>query len=193
MLYYTPQIWCSDNTDAIDRLRIQYGTSFAYPVGAMGAHVSAVPNEHTRRITPIKTRGVVAMSGTFGYEMDLSRTTAEEKEIIKEQIQQFKDHWELLQWGDYYRLSDPFQNGPYTAWEQVSENQKQALVTLVTGTIHAAPPFLTLRLKGLDPTAHYHINGSTETYAGDVLMLAGYPLPMLLNDYQSLQLYLEAE
>jgi alpha-galactosidase len=193
MLYYTPQIWCSDNTDAMDRLRIQYGTSFAYPVGAMGAHVSAVPNEHTRRSTPLATRGVVAMSGTFGYEMDLSRTTAEEKEIIKEQIQQFKEHWELLQWGDYYRLSDPFQDGPYTAWEQVSADQRQALVTIVTGTIHAAPPFLTLRLKGLDPKLRYHVNGSAEAYAGDVLMLAGYPLPMLLNDYQSFQLYLEAE
>jgi alpha-galactosidase len=193
MLYYTPQIWCSDNTDAIDRLRIQYGTSFGYPVGTMGAHVSAVPNEHTHRSTPLETRGTVAMSGTFGYEMDLSRATAEEKEILRAQIQQFKEHWELLQWGDYYRLSDPFQNGPYTAWAQVSGDRRQALVSLVTGTIHAAPPFLSLRLKGLDPTLRYHVNGSEETYAGDELMLAGYPLPLPQDDYQSLQFYLEAE
>jgi alpha-galactosidase len=193
MLYYTPQIWCSDNTDPVDRLRIQYGTSFGYPVSAMGAHVSASPNHITRRSTPLETRGVVAMSGTFGYELDLSQATQEEKEIIRAQIEQFKAHWELIQGGDYYRLSDPFRNGPYTAWEQVSPNRRQALVSLVTGPIHAAPPFQTLRCKGLDPALRYHVNGSSETYAGDVLMLAGYPIPMLLDDYQALQLYLEAE
>ena len=120
MLYYTPQIWCSDNTDAIDRLRIQYGTSFCYPVSAVGAHVSAVPNESNGRLTPIETRGTVAMSGTFGYEMDPNRTTSEEREIIKQQVAFFKEHYNLIQQGDYYRLTDPFANGPYTAWEQVS-------------------------------------------------------------------------
>jgi alpha-galactosidase len=192
MLYYTPQIWCSDNTDAIDRLRIQYGTSFCYPPCAMGAHVSAVPNEHTRRSTPIETRGVVAMSGTFGYEMDMSKATQEDKEAVVQQVKTYKQHWELIQTGDYYRLTDPFQAGPYTAWAHVSQDRKQALVSLVTGTIHAAPPFTTLRLKGLDPALRYRVNGE-ESYPGDVLMQVGYPVPMMLNDYQSFQLYLKAE
>ena len=192
MLYYTPQIWCSDNTDAIDRLSIQYGTSFCYPSCTVGAHVSVVPNEINRRITPLETRGVVAMSGTFGYEMDLSRTSPEERKIITEQIQRYKKYWDLVSQGEYYRLSGPFGAGPYTAWSHVSGDKKRALVSLVTGATCAAPPFQTLRLKGLDPDVRYRINGEA-SYPGDVLMQAGYPLPMLYGDYQPLQLYLEAE
>ena len=191
MLYYTPQIWCSDNTDAIDRLRIQYGTSFGYPVSAMGAHVSVVPNEENGRITPMETRGVVAMSGTFGYEMDLSAVPQEEQAIIRRQTAFFKEHYDLIQQGDYYRLTDPFQNGPYTAWEQVSPNRREALVSLVFTSLRAAQPFRTLRLKGLDPQQTYQVNGGG-SWPGDVLMAAGYPLPMLSGDYQSLQLYLRA-
>ncbi len=192
MLYYTPQIWCSDNTDAIDRLRIQYGTSFCYPVSTMGAHVSAVPNEANGRSTSIRTRGVVAMAGTFGYEMDPAKTTQEEKEQIKEQVAFFKTHYELIQQGDYYRLTDPFQDGPYTAWEQVSPDGREALVSLVTTSLHAAPPFRTLRLKGLDPRLTYQVNGAG-SWPGDVLMNAGWPLPVFAGDYQSIQLFLEAE
>lgn len=193
MLYYTPQIWCSDNTDAIDRLRIQYGTSFCYPACTMGAHVSAVPNEMTRRTTPIETRGVVAMSGTFGYEMDLSKTSQKDKEVVTRQVQQYKKLWQLVSDGDYYRLTDPFQDTPYTAWEHVSQDKRQALVSLVTGSAFAAPPFMALKLKGLDPALRYRISGEDTVYPGDVLMQAGYPLPMLMGDYQSLQLCLEAE
>ncbi len=192
MLYYTPQIWCSDNSDAIDRLRIQYGTSFCYPVSTMGAHVSAVPNGTTGRVTPMETRGVVAMHGTFGYEMDLGRCTQEEKEIARRQTAFFKEHYDLIQDGGYHRLSDPFTD-PYTAWEHVSHDKKEALVSLVTGSFRGAPPFLTLRLKGLDPSARYRVNGGDELWPGDVLMAAGYPLPILLGDYRSLQLYLKAE
>ena len=195
MLYYTPQIWCSDNTDAVDRLRIQYGTSFAYPVSAMGAHVSAAPNEQTGRITPLETRGTVAMAGTFGYEMDLSRTTDKEKEVIRAQTAFFKAHYDLIQRGDYYRLSDPFAGSPYTAWAHVSPDGREALAALVTGSTHAAPPFLTLKLKGLAPDAVYRVNGGEERCTGSALMHAGYPLPMscLTGDYQSFQLYLKAE
>lgn len=192
MLCYTPQIWCSDNTDAVDRLRIQYGTSFCYPVSAMGAHVSAVPNGTTGRVTPMETRGVAAMHGTFGYEMDLSKCTPEEKETVRRQTAYFKKHYELIQDGDYYRLSDPFRNGPYTAWEHVSHDKREALVSLVTGVFHGAPPFLSLRVKGLDPALRYRVNGEG-SWPGDVLMQAGWPLPILPGDYQSIQLYLEAE
>ena len=191
MLYYTPQIWCSDNTDAIDRLRIQYGTSFGYPVSAMGAHVSVVPNEENGRITPMETRGVVAMSGTFGYEMDLSAVPQEEQAIIRRQTAFFKEHYDLIQQGDYYRLTDPFAEGPYTAWEHVSPDRREALVSLVFTSLRAAQPFRTLRLKGLDPQQTYQVNGGG-SWPGDVLMAAGYPLPMLSGDYQSLQLYLRA-
>ncbi len=192
MLYYTPQIWCSDNTDAVDRLHIQYGTSFCYPVSAMGAHVSAVPNAVTSRVTPMETRGVAAMHGTFGYEMDLSKCTPEEKETIRRQTAFFKEHYDLIQDGDYYRLSDPFQNGSYTAWEHVSHDRREALVNLVTGSFRSAPPFLTMRIKGLDPKLRYRINGEG-SWLGAVLMQVGWPLPIILGDYQALQLYLEAE
>ena len=191
MLYYTPQIWCSDNTDAIDRLRIQYGTSFCYPVCTMGAHVSAVPNAQTGRSVPIETRGVVAMNGTFGYEMDLDQTTEEEKEIIRRQTAFFKEHCGLIQQGDYYRLSDPFQDAPYTAWEQVSQDRREALASVVFGMTHGAPPFLSLRFKGLDPELCYRVNGEG-CFPGDVLMEAGWPLPLPWGDYQALQIYLSA-
>ncbi len=192
MLYYTPQIWCSDNTDAIDRLRIQYGTSFCYPVAAMGAHVSAVPNGQTGRSVPIETRGVVAMSGTFGYEMDLGKCTQEEKETAARQVQQYKNWWRLIGEGDYYRLTDPWQNGPYTAWEVVSEDRREALVSVVMGTGHAAPPFQSLRLRGLDPALRYQVDGSDVLCPGDLLMYGGLPLPLPVGDYQALQIFLKA-
>ena len=130
------------------------------------------------------------MSGTFGYEMDLSRCTPEEREIIKQQTAFFKEHYDLIQQGDYYRLSDPF-TAPFTAWEQVSPDGREALVSLVTGPTQAAAPFRSLRLKGLDPSLRYAVNGQG-AFPGDVLMEAGWPLPMPQGDYQSMQLYLSA-
>ena len=191
MLYYTPQIWCSDNTDAVDRLGIQYGTSFCYPVSAMGAHASAVPNAQTGRQVSMETRGVVAMSGTFGYEMDLSQTTQEEREVIQTQVAFFKEHYDLIQKGDYYRLTDPFQYGPYTAWEHVSPDKREALVSLVSGPARSSEPFRILRLKGLDPALRYRVNGEG-CWPGDLLMEAGWPLPLFRDDYQPMQLYLSA-
>ena len=149
-------------------------------------------SEANGRSTSIRTRGVVAMAGTFGYEMDPTKTTQEEKEQIKEQVAFFKTHYELIQQGDYYRLTDPFQDGPYTAWEQVSPDGREALVSLVTTSLHAAPPFRTLRLKGLDPRLTSQVNGAG-SWPGDVLMNAGWPLPVFAGDYQSIQLFLEAE
>ena len=193
MLYYTPQIWCSDDSDAIDRLRIQYGTSFCYPPCTMGAHVSAVPNEQNGRITPMKTRGIVAMSGAFGYEMDLSKCTEGEKDEIRRQIETYKMHYELISRGDYYRLSSPYGKDLFTAWEHVSADRKEALVSLVAGNVRPASPFHRLHLKGLDPSLQYQVNQGEEIYSGSVLMQAGYPLPAIREDYQSMQLYLEAK
>lgn len=189
MLYYSPQIWCSDNTDAVDRLGIQYGTSFCYPVSTMGSHVSAVPNAQTGRTVSLETRGVVAMSGTFGYEMDLRGLTEEERELIRKQVAFFKEHCDLIQNGDYYRLTGLC--APFTAWEQVSPDRREALVSLVTGASRAAAPFRILRFKGLDPELRYQVNGQG-AYPGDVLMNAGWPLPLAAGDYQAVQLYVKA-
>ena len=133
------------------------------------------------------------MHGTFGYEMDLSKCTPEEKETIRRQTAFFKEHYDLIQDGDYYRLSDPFQNSSYTAWEHVSHDRREALVSLVTGSTWAAQPFITLKLKGLDPDANYRINGGETLWRGDMLMYAGYPVPPMRGDYQALQLHLEAD
>ena len=138
-----------------------------------------------------KNFSAVAMSGTFGYEMDLNHTTHEEKEIIRRQVAFFKEHYALIQRGDYYRLSDPFHD-PFTAWQQVSPDRREALVSLVFHANRAASPFRAVRLKGLDPQAQYRVNGG-EAWPGDVLMAAGFPLPMPTGDYQAMQLYLEAE
>jgi alpha-galactosidase len=114
MLYYMPQIWCSDNTDAVDRLKIQYGTSFCYPVSTVGSHVSAVPNHQTGRITPFHTRGVAAMAGTFGYELDVNNLSDEDKEEIKQQVEFYNRNYDLINAGDYYRLTNPYENGDFT-------------------------------------------------------------------------------
>lgn len=192
MLYYTPQIWCSDNTDAIDRLSIQYGTSFAYPPATMGAHVSAVPNEQTGRSVPLETRGTVALSGTFGYEMDLGALPDEEKAQVVRQIQDYKESYELIQTGDYYRLFAPSADGAPTAWLHVSPDKRTALLCLVFGQVHAAQPFRRVKLQGLDPALQYRLTGDDTPWPGDVLMHAGYPLPML-GEYQCLRLWLKAE
>ncbi len=192
MLYYTPQIWCSDNTDAIDRLSIQYGTSFAYPPSTMGAHVSAVPNEQTGRSMPLETRGAVALSGTFGYEMDLSKLSDQEKAMVTRQIRDYQESYDLVQTGDYYRLTAPSADGAPTAWAHVSPDKRTALLCLVSGQVHAGPPFRRVKLRGLEPGLRYRITGDSTLWPGDVLMQAGYPIPML-GEYQCLRLWLQAE
>ena len=192
MLYYTPQIWCSDNTDAIDRLSIQYGTSFAYPPFTMGAHVSAVPNEQTGRSVPLETRGTVALSGTFGYEMDLSKLSDQEKALVARQIRDYQESYDLVQKGDYFRLTAPSADGAPTAWAHVSPDKRTALLCVVSGQTHAGPPFRRLRLRGLEPGLRYRLTGDDMLWPGDVLMQAGYPLPML-GEYQCLRLLLKAE
>ena len=192
MLYYTPQIWCSDNTDAIDRISIQYGTSFAYPPSTMGAHVSAVPNEQTGRSVPLETRAAVALSGTFGYELDLGALSDREKAMVAGQIREYKESYDLIQRGEYYRLSPPSPDGAPAAWLHVAPDRQSALVCVVSGQVHAAAPFRVVKLRGLDPEKSYRVTGDDTPWPGDVLMLAGYPLPML-GEYQCLRLWLKAE
>jgi alpha-galactosidase len=189
MLYYTPQIWCSDNTDAIERIEIQYGTSFGYPLATVGAHVSAVPNHQTGRITDIKTRGTVAMAGTFGYELDLNKISDEEKEIVKQQIKDCKKYWQLTHGGLYYRLTNPTTNREYAAWESVSKDKSEALLSVVTLNSHCNAPVNYVKLKGLEEAATYIDEKSNKEYTGAMLMYGGYPIPADIGEYKALQLH----
>ena len=179
MLYYAPQAWCSDNTDAIDRIGIQYGSSYGYPLVSIGAHVSAVPNQQTGRSVSIKTRANVAYFGTFGYELDLNELSDSEFQEVKKQVAFMKENRELLQFGNFYRLLSPFQN-KQTAWMVVSEDKKKAIVGFycLKANVCALPGFL--RLAGLDPDMKYQMEG--KTYYGDELMNIGI---MLAEFYKS--------
>ena len=188
MLYYTPQIWCSDNTDAIDRIYIQYGTSFGYPVSAVGAHVSAVPNHQTGRLVPMQTRGVVAMAGSFGYELDPGKVTEEEKECIKAQVKEYKKYQKLIYDSLYYRLSDPWK-ADIAAWEFVDEAQNEVLFQAVLLHNHGNALTQYVRLKGLNPCYSYFREDNGKVYSGSALMNAGIPFEPAPGDYLSWQLH----
>lgn len=188
MLYYMPQTWTSDDTDAIERLKIQYGTSLVYPTSSMGSHVSAVPNHQVHRITSLTTRGHVAMSGNFGYELDLSKLADEEKAEVARQVEEYKEIRGLVQQGDFYRLLSPFE-GNETAWQFVSANKSEAYAIYVRALAIPNGPLVRLRLKGLDPNKNYKLRGTDRTYGGDELMYAGLPLPPLDSDFRSLAFY----
>ena len=190
MLYYTPQIWCSDNTDAINRTRIQYGTSFFYPVAAMGSHVSAVPNHQTGRVTSMHTRGVAAMSGTFGYELNPALLNAMEKAEIRAQLAQYREYQELIREGDYYRLSNPFQDN-FAAWMVVSDDRSKALVSVIRLTAEANPPAAYVTLKGMEEDAFYREKTTGKVYPGAALMEAGILLPAAVSEYEAYQIALE--
>lgn len=195
MLHYMPQAWASDNTDAAERLKIQYGTSLVYPVSSIGAHVSAVPNHQVGRTTPLEFRGDVAMSGNFGYELDLTAFTGEEKEIVRQQVARYKQIRGLVQQGDLYRLKSPFE-GDESAWMFVSENKREGLVYAFRTKAVPNGPLRTLRLAGLDPEAEYEVeaeHGGEKTFVGgDRLMRMGLPLHYESKDYQSRSFRLRA-
>lgn len=178
MLYYAPQAWTSDDTDAAERLKIQYGTSYCYPVSSMGSHVSTAPNHQTGRNTPLHTRANVACFGTFGYELDLNTLTEKEQEEVKEQIAFMKQYRHLLQFGTFYRLSSPFEHN-VTAWMVVSDDKKEAIVGWYRVLSGANLPFGRLRLKGLEEGTGYEVTKQRirkkcqGTYYGDELMYAG--------------------
>ncbi|MEK4293877.1 alpha-galactosidase [Paenibacillus sp. FSL R5-0914] len=185
MLYYMPQTWTSDDSDAIERLKIQYGTSMVYPASSMCAHVSAVPNHQVHRITPLETRGHVAMSGNFGYELDMTKLTDDEREDIQKQVSEYKELRMLIQFGDFYRLLSPFE-GNQTAWMFVSDDKKEAFATYFRVLAEPNAPLCRLRLKGLDPAKNYKLELNGEVYRGDELMHFGLSLPQLEGDFKSL-------
>lgn len=172
MLYYAPQCWTSDDTDAAERIKIQYGTSIVYPVSSMGAHVSSVPNWLTSRYTPVKTRADVAFFGAFGYELDLNTLTQEEISQVKAQIQFMKQNRELLQFGTFYRLESPF-DGNCAAWMVVSDDKKQAIVAVYRFLNEVNTHYRRLRLHGLCEDMLYEIEESGLSLYGDELMNAG--------------------
>ena len=192
MLYYTPQIWCSDNTDPIDRLEIQYGTSFIYPASSVGAHVSASPNHQTGRLTSMKTRGMVAMAGTFGYELNLNELSAEDKEEIRRQIAEYKKYAALVQRGDYYRLTNP-QTDNQGAWEFVSEDRKEALVQVVGIRKHANMTVDYIKVRGLKENTMYRDTETGMLYNSTALREVGVPKPVLEGEYQAYQWHFVCE
>lgn len=190
MMYYTPQIWCSDNTDAICRLDIQYGTSFGYPISVVGSHVSAVPNHQTGRITPFNTRAVVAMAGSFGYELDLNKVSDEEKEEVKTQIADYKKYWDLMHNGLYYRLTDADKSKKIAAWSFVSRDKAETLVNIVTVDSFCNSPVPFVRVKGLDADATYVDEATGAEYSGQGLDQIGLPVPLKFGEYNAYQIHL---
>lgn len=177
ILYYAPQGWASDNTDAMDRLKIQYGTSLVYPVSCIGSHVSAAPNHQTFRHTPLRTRANVAYFGTFGYEMDITKLTEEELEELRRQICFMKEHRSLIRQGNFYRLKSPFE-GNETAWIVVSQDQTEALVGYYRLLQPVNGPLTRLKLQGVAENYLYSVNGEG-AYFGDELLQVG----MITSDY----------
>ena len=182
MLYYAPQGWTSDNSDAIERLKIQYGTSLVYPISSMGAHVSACPNSQVERNTPIETRGNVAMTGAFGYELDLNKLSEGELKEVRQQVLFYKQNRKLLLQGTFYRLLSPFE-GNFAAWEVAEHDSSRALVTVTRILSEINGPYRRLPLLGLNPNRKYHISSKYLSYEayGDELMHFG----LMLEDLSS--------
>ena len=174
MLYYSPQIWCSDDTDAVERLEIQEGTALIYPLSTMGAHVSVCPNHSVGRMTPFETRGHVVLAGTFGYELDITKLPEEEHKMIKEQTEMYHKYNDLIREGDYYRIASFSENGHYDCYMEVAKDKSEALVTYVQ--VRGVPNNKSrkFKLQGLDPKAIYQLEGTEERYSGEILMKGGY-------------------
>lgn len=180
MLYYAPQAWTSDNSDAVERLKIQYGTSYVYPPSCMGAHVSAVPNHQVFRNTPLNTRANTAFYGAFGYELDLSKLTEDELEQVRQQVTFMKKYRSVFQYGTFYRLSSPFESNE-TVWMSVSQDQKTAIVGYYRVLNEVNVGYRRIRLKGLNPDEQYRISMDGRWIEGRELMKAG----LVTSDYTS--------
>jgi len=188
ILYYCPQIWCSDNTDAYSRTKIQYGTSFFYPISTVGSHVSSVPNHQTGRITPIEARGITAMAGSFGYELDLNTLSNDEKNQVKQQIERFKKYRTLIHNGKYYRLSNPMKDN-LSIWSFVSEDKSKILVQGVIYQARSTCLGHAVKLRGLDSNKKYQLVNTDKIFTGIALMSGGVKLPTEWGDYFPIELY----
>lgn len=182
MLYYSPQIWCSDNTDAIERLRIQEGTALIYPLSSIGAHVSDCPNHTVGRNTPFETRAHVALAGTFGYELDITKIAEEERNQIAGQVELCHKYQNLMQTGDYYRIASWSDQKPYDCWSVAAKDGSEALVTYVQ--VLGVPNWHSTNIKipGLTPEAVCLLEGTEKTYTGEELANCGFLVPALTGD-----------
>lgn len=192
MLYYSPQIWCSDDTDAIERLSIQEGTALIYPLSAMGAHVSDCPNHTVGRVTPFSTRGHVALAGTFGYELDITKLSQEDRDRIPEQVAMYHKYNDLVREGDYYRIASYAENHSYDCYGVVAKDKKEALVTYVQ--VLGRPNFHSrrIRLVGLRADVRYCNEETGEILYGDTLMNAGILIQGMWGDFRSKLIHLTA-
>lgn len=205
MLYYSPQIWCSDDTDAIERLAIQEGTALVYPLSAMGAHVSVCPNHTVGRSTPFATRGMVALAGTFGYELDITKLSAEEKELVTRQTAMYHRFHGLVAEGDYYRIASYRENHRYDCFQVSSRDGAESLVFYVQVMNEASTHSPILRLHGLTEDAIYKVwkvdmegeellkEENCTLVSGSVLQYGGIPMERMWGDFQAKLLYLERQ
>lgn len=186
MLHYYPQYWVSDNNHPIDRLKLHYGTSFVYPTCTMGAHIS-----DSGKLVPLKTKAVVAMCGTFGYELDATHLSEEEQELCREQSELFRKYYPITFYGDYYRLTNPFETGNMTAWQHVSKDREESLLSVVVTNLTCNGPQEYVYAKGLLPDAMYRVNDGDEVYSGSALMNGGLAIPREVPEYTAFQFYLK--
>ena len=205
MLCYSPQIWCSDDTDAIERLLIQEGTALIYPLSSMGAHVSDCPNHTVGRVTPFETRGYVALAGTFGYELDITRIPKEDRAMIPAQVKMYHMYHELVAAGDYYRLASYSENKEFDSWMCIKKDKSEALLTFIQVKGRPACHSRRLKLQGLDPLKKYRISrfdiesvsekpyGEDKAFYGDTLMNAGIIVENLWGDYRGMLLHIKSE
>ena len=192
MIYYSPQIWTSDDTDAMERLRIQEGTALIYPLSCMGAHVSDCPNHVLNRVTPFSTRGNVALAGTFGYELDITKIAEEDREQIPGQVEQYHKYNHLVQSGDYYRIASWNSEKPYDCWAVVSKDREEVLVTCVQVLASPNRHSYCMHLKGLDSEKQYCLEETGEIFGGDELMQCGILISGLSGDFQSKLFYFKS-
>ena len=182
MMYYAPQAWCSDDTDAVERIKIQDGTSYGYTQNMWGAHVSAVPNDQVGRLTSLDTRAAVAYFGDFGYELDITKMSADELATIKKQVAFYKQYRHLFQFGTFYRLDNPdtVSDNVYD-WQVVSGDQSEAILARFQILNGANPAYIRVYFAGLDPEAAYTVNDGQERFSGAELMNAGYFVPRIMD------------
>lgn len=182
MMYYAPQAWCSDDTDAVERIKIQDGTSYGYTQNMWGAHVSAVPNDQVGRLTSLDTRAAVAYFGDFGYELDITKMAADELATIKKQVAFYKQYQHLFQFGKFYRLDNPDTNNDNVyGWQVVNEDRSEAILTRFQILNGANPAYIRVYFAGLDPEATYTVNDGEEHFSGAELMNAGYFVPRIMD------------
>lgn len=200
MLYYSPQIWCSDDADAIERLSVQAGTALIYPLSTMGAHVSDCPNHTVGRTTPFETRGYVALAGTFGYELDVTKIPEADRKMIPDQVAMYHKYNDLVRRGDYYRIARYAENHYYDCYEVVAKDKSEALVTYVQVLNRPACHSKRIRIPGLDPEKTYVIENAADwpemeqtEYRGDMLHYAGINIPSFGGDFKGRLLHLKVK